>query len=66
MNKEQQKQDFRIFNLAVMNRTDCQSAETGRKEISWEVIPLLQAESNESLNYDNVSRTMSDGVRGGH
>lgn len=54
-----------MFNLAVMNRMECQSAETGRKEISWEVIPLLQAEGNESLNYDNVSRTMSVGVRGG-
>lgn len=42
------------------------SAETGRKGISWEVILLLQAEGNESLNYDNVSRTMSVGVRGGH
>lgn len=59
LNKSQQKQDFRIFNLAVMNRMGCQSGETGRKEISWEAIPLLQAESNESLKYDNVSMIMS-------
>lgn len=35
---------------------DCQSRGIRSKEISWEMIPLLQAEGNESLNYDNVSR----------
>lgn len=35
---------------------DCQSRRIRSKEISWEVIPLLQAEGNESLNYNNVSR----------
>lgn len=47
--REQQKQDFRIFNLAVMNRVDCQSRETTSKAISFE------AEGNESLSYGNGS-----------
>ena len=45
--REQQKQDFRIFNLAVMNRVDCQSRETTSNDISFE------AEGKESLNYGN-------------
>lgn len=49
MKREQQKQDFRIFNLAVMNRVDCQSRETTSKAISFE------AEGNESLSYGNGS-----------
>ena len=48
--REQQKQDFRIFNLAMMNRADCQSRETTSNDISFE------AEGNESLNYGNGSR----------
>ena len=49
MKREQQKQDFRIFNLAVMNRVDCQSRETTSNDITFE------AEGKESLNYGNGS-----------
>lgn len=56
LNREQQKQDFRIFNVVVRNRMDCQSREIRRKDISWEVILLLQAEGNESVNSGNDGR----------
>lgn len=56
LNREQQKQDFRIFNSVVRNRVDCQSGEIGRKEISWKLIPLVQAEGNESVNSGNAGR----------
>lgn len=53
MNRKQKKQDFRIFSVAVMPRMHCQSREIRSKEISWEVITLLQAEGNESINHGN-------------
>ena len=54
--REQQKQGFRIFNLALMNSVDCQSKETTSKDISFE------AEGNESLNYGNGSESESRSV----
>ena len=54
--REQQKRDFRIFNLAMMNRADCQSRETTSNDISFE------AEGNESLNYGNGSESESGSV----
>lgn len=54
--QETAKADFRIFNLIVRNGVDCQSREIGRKEISWEAIPLLMAGGGERVNSDNGSR----------